>query len=200
MWHCSSPVCQQIFFRRATVLQLTWTSIGDIFLLEASTVLSLDTYQRRGEKLLTPKYISKDLQQSDLRPCDMKMNRGYLLPRGIHCTKCGNVTFKSRGQRILSVKHWYKDQQSYLDFWPCEPKISRGHLFFRGIYMYYSARFKQRGQKILSGHRLVSRPTERTNDRCKTVFQRVGGIKMKSIMMMLYLRKTKTLASFYLPL
>ena len=84
-------------------------------MLEASTVPNLDTYQRRGEKLLTGIYSYKD-QQSDLRPCDMKMNRGHLLPRGIHCTKCGNETFKSRGQKIMSVKHWYKDQQSDLDF------------------------------------------------------------------------------------
>ena len=55
----------------------------------SSTVPSLATFHQRGQEILNRRHLYKD-QQFDLGPCDLKINRGHLISRGIHCTKFGN--------------------------------------------------------------------------------------------------------------
>ena len=61
-------------------------------------------------------------------PCDLKINRGYPFPRGIHYIKLGN--FQAKRSRYLANNNIFKDQQFDLVF---DSKINRsctqyGHL------------------------------------------------------------------------
>ena len=143
-----------------TFNHVIWTSIGDIYLLGASTVPSLDTLQRRGQEIISGKYLYKD-HQSDLqvRPCDLKV-KGAIYSQGAS-TVPSLATFKPMSQEILSGNHSYKDHQLNLTF---------DHVNRRSIGVVCSlgastipslATFKQRGQGILSGHRLVYTQTDR---------------------------------------
>ena len=64
---------------------------GVIYLLEASSVSSLDTFKQTGQEILNGQHLLIDQQfDRNLWPCDLKINQGHLLPRGIHCSKSAN--------------------------------------------------------------------------------------------------------------
>ena len=131
-------------------------TIGVIYSFGASTVTSLATFKQNGQKILSRQHFLKDQQfDLDLCPCDLKNNRDHLLARGIHCTKFGNFQgywvdniFSERGSLTLTSDH----------------VISKSveDIYFLGAFLVPRlATLKQRGQKILSGHCLVYRMTNR---------------------------------------
>ena len=61
----------------------------------------------------------------------------------------------------MSEQHLFKDQQFDVDLLQFDLKINWGYVLPRGIH--YT--FRGRGQKILSGHRLVYRPIDNLNDK-----------------------------------
>ena len=67
-----------------------WTSIV-IYYLEAFTIPSFATFQKKGQEISSRQDFFKEQQfDLDLWRCDLIINREHQLSRGIHCTKFGN--------------------------------------------------------------------------------------------------------------
>ena len=79
----SKDIEQTTFFQKPAVLTLTINGRHVI------TVLSLATFQQRGREILSWQHLSQQFD-FDLWPCDLKINRGYKLFKGIHYTKFNN--------------------------------------------------------------------------------------------------------------
>ena len=75
---------------------MTLTSIWVIYSLEAFTVPSLAIFQQKWSRDTerTTFFFSDQQLDLDLWPCELKINRGHLLSRGIHSTKFGNFHVK----------------------------------------------------------------------------------------------------------
>ena len=79
---------------------MTWTSIWVIYSLEAITVPSL-------AKMITVRDIERTTLFSDqhldldLWPCELKINRGHLFSRVIHCNKFGNFQVKGLKDHLV---------------------------------------------------------------------------------------------------
>ena len=121
---------------------------GLIFSLKSTSVVRFIRYWVNNTK--------DDDQQFDLDlwQCDQKINRGHLLPRGIHFTKFGN--FLANGSGDIEQRTLHKDQQ--FDLGQCDKKINKGHLLPRSIHWTKFATCQKRGPEnpeILSGHQLT---------------------------------------------
>ena len=113
-WQRSQKMIEWTTFeQRPAVLILifdhvTWTSIRVIYSLWVFTVPSFATSKQRGQKTLSGQHFFNDQQSDlDLWLCDLKINRGHLLPMGFHTwISCQYVptlaTFKQKDQKILS--------------------------------------------------------------------------------------------------
>ena len=67
-----------------------------IYSLVTSTVPSLETFEQRGQEILSGHHFYEEQKfDLDLWLCDLWVNREHLLPRGIHCTKFGNFQAKN---------------------------------------------------------------------------------------------------------
>ena len=77
-----------------TVDHVSSKSIGVIYSIGASTVVNLANFKQRDQEILGGQHFNIDLW-----PCDLKINRGHILPRGIICTKFGN--FKEKGSKDI---------------------------------------------------------------------------------------------------
>ena len=107
-----------IIYTKTSTLNLTfdhvtWKSTGVIFSPGAFTVSSLTNFQQRDKKILYRHHLYID-QQFDLNlwPCDLKINRGHLLPTG-----------KQRGQKrtLLGLQTDQQVQNNMPSF------FNRGH-------------------------------------------------------------------------
>ena len=107
-----------------------------------------------GQKILSGHHLYKDQQFNlDLWPCDLKINyyREHLPSRGIHYTKLENFMYRA------DITYTKTSNLIFTFTWK-----SIGNINSLGASNIRSLRtLKQRGQKILSGHRLVYRPTDR---------------------------------------
>ena len=121
-----------------------------IYSLGASTVLSLTTSKQRGQKILIRKHFFKGQQFNlDLWPCDFKVNRGHLLPRGIW-------QLSSKGIKRYWVDNIFSKTNDLTLTFDHVTSKSIGVIYCFGASNVPSlTTFKQRGQKILCGHRLV---------------------------------------------
>ena len=78
---------------------VNWTSLGAIYMLGASTVSSLGTFQQRVKRYQVDIFLKNQQCDLVLCPCDLKINRGPLLPRDIHYAKFGN--FQAKGSKDI---------------------------------------------------------------------------------------------------
>ena len=130
----------------------------------ASTVPSLGTFQWRGQEIFSGQHFSKT--------SSFTMTFNYVTSKSSNPK--GHLLFKI----VNFHAKWSRDVERTTFFqkpavWPkpCDLQINRDHLLHRASTVTSLANFKQRNQKILSGHPLVYRPilTIRTTNRCKTI-------------------------------
>ena len=91
-----------------------------------------------------------------LWPCNLKINR-VIYSLGAS-TVPSLTTPKQMGQKILSRKHFFKDQQFNLDLWPCALKVNRGHLLPRGINCTRFGNFQAKGSRDIEWTKFFQRP------------------------------------------
>ena len=95
-----------------------------------------------------------------LWPCNLKINR-VIYSLGAS-TEPSLTTSKQRGQKILSKKHFFKDQQFNLDLWPCDLKVNRGHLLPRGINCTRFGNFQAKGSRDIEWTTFFSKTNDLT--------------------------------------
>ena len=79
-------ICTKTSNLTLTFDHMTWTSTEVIYSLEVFTVPSLYQISTKRSRDIKRTTFFKNLDL-DLWPCELNINRGYLLYRGIHCTK-----------------------------------------------------------------------------------------------------------------
>ena len=91
MWFCSRLIYMYVFLSHIHNRQTGYVHIIQLPFENKSLVLKYHL----GQKVLSRIFFFKGQQfHLDLWQCDLKINRGHLLSRGIHCTKFGNFQAK----------------------------------------------------------------------------------------------------------